>query len=288
MHELREFGKLADAGGFPSMHTSGTIRLPTVSQQEVLNEGKRREEAEEAGSSAGSWQGPWREAASTREASPAERSLVGAVLGLTELVEHYPETGVLHSSNPRIILVVPARIFSSINYPVHFLVESDIASWRAHHYRRSGVFVPDVRAWAFAEPGFLIRSHHQYPDGSICAHMPGQWIATRDALVDLIDWYVCWVAKTLYSARLGRWPGPQHCSSFTRVVRDRPEEFCGCGHDLRYADCCRARDLEGTLYDHFHEECRVRKLYLQEVEGRGLECFPPIHWPRSRIKESFT
>lgn len=108
--------------------------------------------------------------------------------------------------------------------------------------------VPPVRAWAWWHGGIahgsLIVSHHRQPDFSICACLPHQWIRGVHPLVDYVGMCTSWVGKTLHEIEMGFYPGLQHYPEWTRVERDRGNEYCGCGLPRRYGDCCRQADLQ--------------------------------------------
>jgi hypothetical protein len=106
-----------------------------------------------------------------------------------------------------------------------------------------GPYVPDVRGWVLSADGILLQAHHQYPDGSICAFMPGEWILGIDCLTTLADSFTMWVAKALHAIHLDRWPGPQHHTARISVQRNRPDELCRCGKIQPWRDCHMEEDL---------------------------------------------
>ncbi len=210
------------------------------------------------------------------------------LLKLEELVEHYPATQALHRSSSFGLIRVPVGVFRSLPHRAHLFLEVPfdgpysvppfgpydciVASYRS--------YVPDVRAWALWEDGTIPRAFHGYPDGSMCAHMPSDWIWGRDPLHKLVDWCVVWLGKVLYLEFFDHWPGPHHCSANVRVKRSRPDDYCGCGgtDDMRWRDCHMAEDLGRSPYDLLMEEERGRTGYLWELQRRGWDPRPP--WDR--------
>lgn len=103
-----------------------------------------------------------------------------------------------------------------------------------------------VRAWAWWEDGLWIGPRHtNYADGSICSYEPrdGSWSWT-EGLVPLMDMHAIWIARHLYLAEYGRWPGRQVLHTpIERLTEHESREFCGCGSDALYEECCRPSDL---------------------------------------------
>lgn len=121
----------------------------------------------------------------------------------------------------------------------------------------------EPRAWAFWKlgdfPKFIGPRHTNFPDASICAFGPqdGAW-ERSDGLVPLIDLYSTWVARQLYLQHFERWPGRQHgASALYRRTEFRPEEWCGCGSDLRYANCHQPADESLSDDDAAEEHRRI-------------------------------
>ena len=73
--------------------------------------------------------------------------------------------------------------------------------------------------------------------------MPHQWIRGVHPLVDYVSMCVTWFARVLHERELGVYPGPQHYPEWTRVERDRRDEFCGCGGSRTYSECHRQSDF---------------------------------------------
>jgi hypothetical protein len=138
---------------------------------------------------------------------------------------------------------------------------------------------PDVRAWATWEGGGQrddrIISHHQMPDGCICACREGEWIRGVHPLVDYIGYCITWIGKVLHEHEFGFWPGPQHFGPLTRARRDRPNEYCGCGSDRRYRDCCRDTDFAKSVFERWAEQYQARTAYLTELAWQGRASHAP-------------
>lgn len=134
-------------------------------------------------------------------------------------------------------LLVPSRLLPGLRQQALFLAGVSYAG-------------AAVRSWAFwadplSQPGWIGPRHTNFPDGSICAYEPsdGTW-GFGEPLVDLLDLYSVWAVRHLHDLTFGRWPGPQAVyHPYERLLEISPEEYCGCGRDRRYADCCQALDL---------------------------------------------
>ncbi len=212
------------------------------------------------------------------------------------LVEFYPDVEVTASSARYLYLLLHANPFPESNVGFKILLEvparlesrlwgyEDADSplkWRTRtrvfHVRGNRVppLVPTVRVWARWHGGPLhglpVRSHHQQPDGSLCVCMRCDWLPGLHPLLDFVNMSVLWAAKVLHECWLGRYPGPQHCTALVRRLRDRPQEFCGCGERKQYADCHRREDFQRPLADLQRESDDTRQQYLNELV---LECRP--------------
>jgi hypothetical protein len=109
--------------------------------------------------------------------------------------------------------------------------------------------------------------------------MPGEWRFGENGIEDLIGFGICWVAKVLHEQMLGRWPGRQHLGELARRNRRRLDEFCGCGGELKYSECCFEPDsrLPLTTLVQWIREADAR--YLEEIRGRGLTTrAPTLMW----------
>jgi hypothetical protein len=286
LRELREFGAEADRLEQPSIGMGGFViprRESTPFQlsgeEDWIYEGLSGTRAEETGPATGPRQRPSAEAAASSSPAYALGHRVSEVLKLGELLDYHPDTAVVGGSPGFVLLSVPVGLFHTLPYRAHLVLEvpSGNPPSLANAYR--GGFVPDVRVWAVWNHGVLIQSHHKYPDRSICAAMPGQWVWGRDPLHVYAEWCMCWIAKTLYMQCFDTWPGLQHAGADVRLRRNKPEEYCGCGHTkLRYRACCMQRDAVRSAYELYRKAVRERQLYLDELRASGRVATPPFAW----------
>lgn len=217
----------------------------------------------------------------------------------------YPDIAVVASSSRLVYLALSIQPFPSLPYSARLLLEiprpqnasatrlprnghfSDLIAERGLPWRpqesMSGqclILVPAVRAWArwVGGPthGMSVLSHHRQPDLSICACMPYQWVRGVNPLVDYIGMCVTWFARLLHERALGVYPGRQHYPEWSRIERDRPGEFCGCGAGKRYAECHRRSDntLSASVLRGARDE--VHRLYFMELLRQGRPSAPPI------------
>lgn len=295
---LRDFGRKVDCpdpvvevetGGFIS---TGPASLPRpVSREEVkANDEGQDTRAEEARPQARSWPG---QRASAPTCSPAEalgHRLTGA-LRLDELVHNYPDSSVVHCSSRLAILRIAVGVFRWLPFDTDLFLEVPLdgplslpgSGPYGVAVASQTAYVPDVRGWAVWRNGILPRPFHGYPDGSMCIHMPWDWIWGRDPLHTLVDWCVVWLGKALHLELLGYWPGPHHCSARVRVAINKPESWCGCGgpESRRWLDCHMASDLARPMHDLLIEEQHGRAAYLVALQRYGQDPRPP--WSRGEF-----
>ncbi len=193
-------------------------------------------------------------------------------LGLEELQLWYPSAAVPRRSSSLALLSARVGVIRSLPYRAQLVLEVPLNG----PYRVSpplaatgGAYVPDVRVWATWEDGVRPTSYHVYPDASLCTYTPGEWIWGRDPLHELLDWCVCWLAKTLHLQFLGRWPGRQHCSANVAMKRRMLDEYCRCGGNKLYRECHYAEDRDRSAYELFREEEEAAAGYLLELRRRG-------------------
>lgn len=109
-----------------------------------------------------------------------------------------------------------------------------------------------VLSWAWWSDGVWIGPRHTYTDASICSFERDDctWTRRMGARL-LLDLNSLWVARQIYLRAHGRWPGMQRIHTpIERLVQQQPDELCGgCASGLRYAGCCRARDLKQVAPD---------------------------------------
>jgi hypothetical protein len=139
--------------------------------------------------------------------------------------------------------------------------------------------VPPVRAWArwVGGPahGALVVSHHRQPDFSICACMPYQWIRGVHPLVDYVGMCVTWFARALHERDLGTYPGLQHYPEWSRIERDRGDEFCGCGAVKTYAECHRRSDFALSAERLESSQAEVQSCYFADLRRQHRAAGPP-------------
>lgn len=220
---------------------------------------------EEAGPAARSRQGPSAEAAASGEAAHAVGTLKSAGVDdweLEGLAEYYPDLRVVASTSSFVVARIAVGLFAAmdIQASIYFEIprspwDGPTCPWRVktgpyefdyeHGPPVTFARVPPIRSYArwLGGPahGMPVVSHHEYPDGSMCACMPFDWIRGRDRLLDYAAFCTLWVAKALHDRELDSYPGPQHTQPWVRVQRSL-QEFCGCGKQARYADCCWEED----------------------------------------------
>lgn len=296
-------------GGFIDPRPSAASS--TSGEKEFYNEGlAERAAPEEAGSSAGSRQRP---RAETPASGTPARS-IGAVgqssdskKHVSELSTFYPDARVVDSSPHALVTAMRVGLFRELPYQAELVLEIPLLTrehltrpadwyrsvppvfqrvlkpdvlWAPLHGHGMPSSVPDIRAWAFwrgpFSSGALIRSHHRYPDHSMCVAMPGTFVLGVHSILRYVDFCVLWIARALHQAVFGFFPGPQHVTDYMRVLRDRADECCGCGKTLqRYRDCCRALDRARPLGTLFGEHLAGQQEYLALLAGQGRAPKPP-------------
>lgn len=285
LSELRAFGRLADSWKLPCIDRWGVILPQRGVTHSFLPTGEPAHDgqgsgSEEAGSTTGSGERRRAPAETGTAAYPLE-SRLAELLGLDEVAWYHPDARwSTTDSSPR-FLVVPIRLFGSLPYRATLSLEVPTTwdEWRSR-WRFGRDLAPPIRAWAWWDDGIRVRSHHENPDTGICACKAEDWGLGRP-LEDYISFCICWVAKGLHMQLLGRWPGPQHHPEWSRVVRDEPDEFCGCGSHQRYGVCHRETDFAVPFAYHMFEHWRVRFAYDSVLEARGLEIRPrTCFWSR--------
>ncbi|MHB2032906.1 MAG: hypothetical protein ACYCVE_05990 [Gemmatimonadaceae bacterium] len=203
---------------------------------------------------------------------------------LGELREH----GIIRripSTSPRFVLAqIEIGLFENLPFRANLFLEIPVMPreqlraddwWALPLNASAGLLpmsvVPDMRAWSVWDGGpddhRLVRSHHIFPDESMCVCMPGEWQLERDPLVEYVDFCTIWIAKALHEREFGFYPGPQHYPARRRVERDRPNEYCGCGREKRYEVCCRRKDQALTVPQRLLDEMEGRLGYLRQLDA---------------------
>jgi hypothetical protein len=274
--ELVNFGSRCELGEFPSIAVGGFIDFGDMAASNILprEELQYASPREEAGSTAGSRERPQAEASSARSPTHAEQRWLSH-LGLEELMGYYPGVYVEGCSSGLLSLTAPVGLFRGLRSRGLLVLEVPGVEklWKPM-FAPADRLVPDVRAWAFWGDGTLVRSHHTNPDLSICACLPWEWVLGHNPLIDFVSFCTCWFGKALFETRLGYWPGPQHFGPRARRLRGKLDEFCGCGGQLRYHQCCHEKDSALSLYELCKDSWEAEGLYLTELARQGRPRYP--------------
>jgi len=201
-------------------------------------------------------------------------------LRLEELEHWYPSSRIVRCSSGHALISIDVGVIRSLPYRGRLLLEIplDDPPEQIRFPQPTIPFVPVVRGWASWRDGVRAAWDHVYPDGSICAYMPGEWIWGRDPLHVLVDWYASWLAKSLHLQFLNRWPGRQHCSARVAMRRKMLDEYCRCGGSEQYRECHYPEDRQRSLYELVSKEWTGASEYLREARRRGWATRPP--WER--------
>jgi len=290
---LRAFGEQAERLEYPYIDVGGFI---VPGRDPAFTNPPGMEQCRNAGGKGAEWwgQAPREEAGSpagTRERPPSPQAAPGASphaferwlttfnLDLSALVAFHPLARIVASTEAVVHLNIPVGIIAGLAIGARLTLELPLIPRALLSSPMQLADVPDVRAWAVWEGGpmhgRLILSHHQNPDGAVCASMPGQWIRGVYPLHDYVAFCVLWVAKALHEHCFGSYPGPQHYLAAVRVRRDRCDEFCGCGKLRRYRDCCRDEDRARSQYALWREARLSRAMYRGELTRQGRPAGPP-------------
>ena len=205
---------------------------------------------------------------------------LSVLLRLEELEHWYPSSRIVRCSSGLALMSVDVGVIRSLPYRGRLLLEIplDDPPGLIPFPEPTTPYVPMVRVWARWRDGVRPAGDHVYPDASICAYMPGEWIWARDPLHVLVDWYTSWLAKSLHLQFLNRWPGPQHCPAIVAIRRKMLDEFCRCGGPKQYRECHYPEDRQRSPYELVSEEWTAAAWYLWEVRRRGWARTPP--WER--------
>jgi hypothetical protein len=286
LRALRLFGEEAERLELPRIAAGGFIvpgRDSTLyswpGKEKPIN-GKRTEDGQEAGSTAGTWERPSSQATAPGAPAYALRALTVADI-LEELRDYGSRPAVVRVSSRFAYIRLAVGLFRDLSFGADLLLEIPVVPRRE---LRRGLpaltsAVPDVRAWATWKRGgpreLVIRSHHQYPDLAICACMPAQWILGRHPLIRYVDFCVVWIAKALHDRELHFYPGLQHYGEKIRLERDRVSEYCGCGRARRYGECHRPSDIAMGPLLRAQRHHAAKQYYLEELATQGREAEPP-------------
>lgn len=295
-------------GGFivPGREPAPTTTSGKETTSHACERTKETGARQETRSAAGSRQRSSPEAAAPGTATHAFGTRIELPLNvwlLEELDGYHPEAKIVSSSPSAAVVEIPVGLFRPLPFrakltleipllPRELLTRKFVPATSDTLIRTPAMpsSVPDVRAWAKWGGGMLyggvITSHHQNPDGAICACMPGQWTLGVNQLVDYVGFCIVWIGKVLHEREIGFWPGKQHFGPLGRVRRNRPLEYCGCGGELRYKDCCEPRDSRSTPYKLWHDAQLGRWQYLAELRWQKRSEIAPFRndKPDSGIK----
>lgn len=246
MEILLEVGRQLDSDIFPSVFGGGivlpsdaTIPKTNWASKEPANEqqGQRRPETR-----------TWSRASGGQRPPSQTAPTVGTDLKeqyekeLTAVLQAYPSTRVWHEKDG-LWLLTESALLPGLQQKAVFLAGIPYARTRI------------ARAWGFwsripmHNTVWIGPRHTNFGDGSICAFEPldGTW-APGDSILELLDLYSLWALRQLHLQVIGRWPGRQVAHSyFERFLELRSDEFCGCGSNKLYADCCQVADLARDL-----------------------------------------
>lgn len=293
VRRLQAFGKEADRRQLPRIDVGGLI-VPGLSLSENSGSGYQRGQDVTAGREG---QFPWRESSRRANAQGHEGSqpstplpsetphairhgLTQANLDVAGLVKYFPASHVTAQREGLVYLSMQVQLFEELPLGARLLLEVPLAE-RTRLSRPSVLPtpVPDVRAWAVWEGGpshgRVVRSHHQNPEGAICACMPHEWLLGVHPLRDYAAFCVLWTAKLLHEQWFGRYPGQQHYHAFARVQRDRQDEYCGCGGMNSYAACCRESDRREATLTHWRNAKLASAQYLRELAAQRRPILSP-------------
>lgn len=305
MTALHTFGHEADRLEYPRIDIGGFI-VPGLGPaafhqpgQEHGDDGeierarpRERPAREEVGPAAGTRQGRTSSQAAAPGAPPHtfQRRLTHLNLDLPGLAAYHPRARVTASTEEAVYLDIPVGLFRDVPIRARLTLEVPLASrgqlsrpfvesrigQPPFEFRLEGrlpTSVPDIRVWARWEggalDGHLVASHHQNPDGCICACMPHEWIRGVHPLEDYVAFCIIWIGKALHERLFGRYPGCQHYGPWDRARRDRVDEYCGCGSTRTYRACCRAGDHDRSSIDLWHEAMAARQQYFSELTWQG-------------------
>jgi len=291
---LRAFGEEANRLELPCIAEGGFIVpgaesalnfIPGKEETEHDRRAKARQGVgRETGASQGASPGARERSSSEAAAARAPAHAIGAVSVadvLEELCDYGAPASVAHRSSRFVCIQLQVGLFYTLPFRSELLIEVPLVT-RSELRRALSQFspvVPDVRAWAKwstgQRAGELIRTHHQYPDCSMCVCMPNQWTLGRHPLIRYVDFCIVWIGKALHEQEFKSYPGTQHYGEKVRVERDRQNEYCGCGSTRSYAQCCRASDLALSLFERNRRHQHGQNAYLAELDAMERSRVPP-------------
>lgn len=217
------------------------------SAKEAISDGAGPE-GRSAGPATGSREGTAGRRTSERSSSPDQAAPIFRQLSLRmaseldEVVSAYPQVQ---------IEITSSRVWLTANIrPIRGLfVSAKVATLVSLDQPAKAV------SWARwnsgARFGRWIGPRHTYADGSICAFDIGDAGWDAPTLRERMDAIALWIARQIFLAEFGRWPGPQVMKSpAERLFFQAPAELCGaCDSGLPYSRCHQDFDLKNPGRD---------------------------------------
>lgn len=243
--QLQEIGRQLDRRQYPLIYNGGVVRPgdSTIDSpapgEAVDHDSKRsRRSTTRSGKRTSRRQGP----ASRPGSSGRAPSLINTELRetyaaqLDELYSAYPGTKIWYQAEG-LWLLTESIILPNLGKKATFFTALPYSdAW----FQKSWGFWATSVSWEWIGP-----RHTNFPDGSICAFEPTDrtWMPGGN-IVKLLDLYTLWALRHEHLRKLGRWPGHQYVPwVYERTEELQDEEFCGCGAERRYRDCCKNGDL---------------------------------------------
>lgn len=239
---LRKIGDCLERNIFPNVSDGGIVQVPSDARLSPLSMGTeksdgystRRSEArsrERPTRWEGSTQRSWTSGKTSQVIRPSLQSFYEEDLG--NVCEAYPDTRVWRCTDG-LWLLSKSRLIEGLDNSVTFLTGLS--------YTEPNM----VRSWGFWAGAIWIGPRHtNFPDGSICAYEPRDFTwQIGESLVPLLDLYCLWALRQFHLQEFGYWPGKQSVHlTYERLNEFEDCEFCGCGSDKKYPDCCKLDDL---------------------------------------------
>jgi len=213
---------------------------------------------------------------------------------LEGLRDYFPDVEVVGSPSRFALLSMTAGLLRDSPIAARLYLELPLWPWDRmtridSHFGRSQAIItrseapfipmpPPVRAWAFWQGGLLggfpVRSHHENPDGSICACMSYEWIRGVHRLLDYAAYCTSWILKILYERAFNQYPGAQHLPPWVRLERLRLDESCGCGKLGLYRSCCWNQDRRIGSQRLTHGRLEDAAEYFDHLKKQGRPFWP--------------
>jgi hypothetical protein len=300
---LRAFGRRTEDGAASAIAEGGFVVAGDASSDLVTLAETEPNEQHGAGSQGrrqvgqGEGQGAQTEASSPDQTAHAFGQLSIESVPRWELEglrDYYPDVEVVGSHSRFALLSTTVGLLQTNHISARLYLELPMWPWeratrvdsefgksQAIIERRERAFVPmppPVRAWAFWQGGVVhglpVRSHHENPDGSICACMAHEWIRGVHRVLDYAAFCTSWIAKVLYEREFNRYPGTQHLPPWIRLERLRLDEKCGCGKTAVYRSCCWNQDRRLTKQLLARVRAENAETYFRHLKAQGRPFWP--------------